>query len=89
MSGVHVRARLDRRDIDVEFAVDDGEVLAVLGPNGAGKSTMLQIISGLVQPDAGRVQLGSRVLTDTEARTFVAPHARGVAMLSQQPLLFP
>ncbi|MGE2836766.1 sulfate/molybdate ABC transporter ATP-binding protein [Mycobacterium sp. SMC-4] len=89
MSGVAVRARLDRRNLDVELAVDDGEVLAVLGPNGAGKSTVLQIISGLVQPDAGRVQLGSRVLTDTDAGTFVPPHARGVAMLSQQPLLFP
>lgn len=89
MNGLHVRARLDRRGLDVDFTVDDGSVLAVLGPNGAGKSTVLQIISGLIGPDAGRVQLGARTLTDTQTGTFVAPHARGVALLSQQPLLFP
>lgn len=89
MNGLRVRARQDRRGLDVDFTVHHGSVLAVLGPNGAGKSTVLQIISGLLGPDAGRVQLGARTLTDTETRTFVAPHDRGVALLSQQPLLFP
>ncbi|MGE2727974.1 sulfate/molybdate ABC transporter ATP-binding protein [Mycolicibacterium vaccae] len=89
MSGLQVRARVDRRGVDVEFSVDDGQVLAILGANGAGKTTALQVISGLVRPDAGQVRLNSRRLTDTERGTFVPPHARGVAMLSQQPLLFP
>ncbi|MGE2734255.1 sulfate/molybdate ABC transporter ATP-binding protein [Mycolicibacterium vaccae] len=89
MSGLHVRARVGRRGLDVEFCVDDGQILAVLGANGAGKTTALHVISGLVRPDAGQVRLGSRTLTDTERGTFVPPHARGVAMLSQQPLLFP
>lgn len=89
MSGLHVRARLDRRGLDVDLSVGEGEVLAILGPNGAGKTTVLQVISGLAAPDSGRVQLGARTLTDIERGTFVPPHARGVAMLAQQPLLFP
>lgn len=89
MSGVRVTARLAQRDVEFDVSLDDGEVLAVLGPNGAGKSTLLMLIAGLLRPDTGRVELGDTVLTDTDAGTFVPTHARGVAMLSQQAMLFP
>ncbi|TQF68613.1 ATP-binding cassette domain-containing protein [Rhodococcus spelaei] len=89
MSGVRVRARLDRRGVEFDVELADGEVLAVLGPNGAGKSTLLALIAGLLRPDHGTVSVGDEVLTDTETGVFVAPHARGVALLSQRPLLFP
>jgi len=39
----------------VSFDVRDGEVFGLLGPNGAGKSTTINMISGVLQPDAGRV----------------------------------
>lgn len=84
-----MQARLQQRDVEFDLAVDDGEVLAVLGPNGAGKSTLLQLIAGLTRPDQGWIELGGVAVTDTDTGTFVPPHARGVAMLSQQPLLFP
>ncbi|MGB5112416.1 MAG: ATP-binding cassette domain-containing protein [Mycobacterium sp.] len=89
MSGVTVQAVLRQRNVEFDVALGDGEVLAVLGPNGAGKSTLLQMIAGLLRPDAGRIELGGTVLTDTDAGTFVPPHARGVAMLSQRAMLFP
>ncbi|MDG4669304.1 ATP-binding cassette domain-containing protein [Mycobacterium sp. 236(2023)] len=89
MSGVRVQARLDERAVDFDVTVDDGEVLAVLGPNGVGKSTLLLLIAGLLRPDEGRVELGGSVVTDTATGTFVPAHARGVAMLSQQAMLFP
>ncbi|MFC9787321.1 sulfate/molybdate ABC transporter ATP-binding protein [Rhodococcus sp. NPDC127528] len=89
MSGVRVSARLDRRGVDFDVTIADGEVLAVLGPNGAGKSTLLSLIAGLLRPDRGTVTVGGDILTDTETGVFVAPHARGVALLSQRPLLFP
>ncbi|CAN5439196.1 ATP-binding cassette domain-containing protein [soil metagenome] len=89
MSSLGLRARTEQRDVQFDFALDDGDVLAVLGPNGAGKSTMLSLIAGLLRPDDGRITLGEDVVTDTEAGVFVKPHARGVAMLAQQALLFP
>ena len=89
MSGLRVQARVDQRDVAFDLTLADGEVLAVLGPNGAGKSTLLSLIAGLLRPDHGRVRLGSRVITDTDTGVFVPAHARGVAMLSQQALLFP
>jgi molybdate transport system ATP-binding protein len=89
MTGVRLRAVVESRDVDVEFGVAAGEVLAVLGPNGAGKSTALHVIAGLVRPDRGEVRVGDRVLTDTAARVHVATHDRRVGLLLQDPLLFP
>ena len=59
MSELQLRAVVADRQLDVEFSVSAGEVLAVLGPNGAGKSTALHVIAGLVRPDEGLVRLGT------------------------------
>ena len=40
----------------VNFAVGSGELRAVIGPNGAGKTTLINQISGLLSPDAGRIE---------------------------------
>jgi|SRR5271166_3134400 len=89
MSELRLRAVVADRNLDVEFSVSAGEVLAVLGPNGAGKSTALHVIAGLVRPDAGLVRLGDRVLTDTATGVNVPTHDRRVGLLLQDPLLFP
>ncbi|OBK10344.1 sulfate/molybdate ABC transporter ATP-binding protein [Mycobacterium asiaticum] len=89
MSELQLRAVVTDRDLDVEFSVSAGEVLAVLGPNGAGKSTALHVIAGLIRPDSGLVRLGDRVLTDTATGIHVPTHARRVGLLLQDPLLFP
>jgi molybdate transport system ATP-binding protein len=89
VTDVSVRAVVEKRGVDVEFAVAAGEVLAVLGPNGAGKSTTLHVIAGLVRPDDGVVRVGDRVLTDTATGTHIATHDRQVGLLLQDALLFP
>src|SRR3989442_6921775 len=40
-----------------------GESLGIMGPNGCGKTTLLDVISGFVRPDLGRVWLGGRDIT--------------------------
>jgi ABC-2 type transport system ATP-binding protein len=40
--------------VDLDLRVDPGEILGFLGPNGAGKSTTVKILTGLIQPTAGR-----------------------------------
>jgi branched-chain amino acid transport system ATP-binding protein len=42
---------------DVDFVVEEGEIVGVLGPNGAGKTTFFNCVSGFVTPDAGQVLL--------------------------------
>jgi branched-chain amino acid transport system ATP-binding protein len=40
---------------DLDFDVNDGEVLALIGPNGAGKTTTFHLITGFHRPDSGQV----------------------------------
>lgn len=47
---------------DVSLSVGRGEVVALVGENGAGKSTLKNIMSGLLGPDSGEIQLGKKVL---------------------------
>jgi branched-chain amino acid transport system ATP-binding protein len=42
---------------DVGLEVREGELLAVIGPNGAGKTTLFNLVSGLLRPTSGRVEL--------------------------------
>ncbi|MET7694058.1 MFS transporter [Streptomyces sp. NPDC005483] len=55
----------------VDFAVDEGEMVALLGVNGAGKSTLLRAISGLGLPDRGSIRYRGHDITyiDAERRT--------------------
>jgi ABC-type nitrate/sulfonate/bicarbonate transport system ATPase subunit len=50
-----------RRVLDrVSFSVPDGAFVSIIGPSGCGKSTTLNIIAGLVTPDAGHVEVAGR-----------------------------
>jgi ABC-2 type transport system ATP-binding protein len=44
---------------DVSFSLSKGSILAVLGPNGAGKTTLLKVISTLILPDKGTVEVNN------------------------------
>ena len=52
---------------DVDFTVDDGEMVALLGVNGAGKSTLLKVISGIGLPSAGSVRFRGEDITYLDA----------------------
>lgn len=45
----------------VSFSVDEGELVGYIGPNGAGKSTTVKILSGILTPDSGEVNVGGVV----------------------------
>ena len=85
------RAELARRGLEVAFDLADGERVALLGPNGAGKSSVLEILAGILRPDRGRAELDGRVMFDLGSGPgrWRPPWDRGVAMLAQDPLLFP
>ena len=48
----------------ISFEVHRGDVLGFLGPNGAGKTTAMKIITGFLEPDAGRVEVAGFAVAD-------------------------
>jgi branched-chain amino acid transport system ATP-binding protein len=70
---------------DVSLDIPAGTVFAIIGPNGAGKSTMLNLISGLYQPDAGTLSFGGTDLGGMAAHRRVR---LGIARTFQKIRLF-
>ncbi|MDE6406093.1 MAG: ATP-binding cassette domain-containing protein [Lachnospiraceae bacterium] len=54
---IHPRTEEIRAVNGVSFSVDKGEMLAFIGPNGAGKSTTIKMLTGILYPDGGRVEV--------------------------------
>jgi putative spermidine/putrescine transport system ATP-binding protein len=67
----------------VDLEIQAGEFFTLLGPSGSGKTTTLRLIAGFERPDAGRVELGGRDVSD------VPPYARDVNTVFQDYALFP
>ncbi|HEY3867068.1 MAG TPA: ABC transporter ATP-binding protein [Actinocrinis sp.] len=76
------RAIVDR----VGLAVAPGELLAVIGPNGAGKTSLFNLVTGLVRPSSGRIELGGRDVTRLPAHRRVRA---GLGRTFQTSSVFP
>ncbi len=69
----------------VDLSLYQGEHLAIIGPNGAGKTTFLNICTGYLKPQEGKVTLGNREITGRPPRDITR---MGVARAFQIPQLF-
>jgi len=73
---------------DVSLEVQAGEFVGIIGPNGAGKTTLFNLLSGLLTPTAGRVELAGRDVTgDSPFRRARAGLGRTFQVSSVFPLL--
>ncbi len=72
---------------DISFQVDEGERLSLIGPGGSGKSLILKIILGLMNPDAGVVQLFGKNMVDLD-EIEKQEVRKDVGMAFQQGALF-
>ncbi|WP_298191400.1 ATP-binding cassette domain-containing protein [Novosphingobium sp.] len=76
------------RTITCRFSAAAG-ITALVGPSGAGKSSVLEAISGLLRPVAGRIVVSGTVLYDSSSGVDLPPERRACGMVFQDLRLFP
>ncbi len=72
---------------DVSLRIEHGLLVCLLGPSGCGKTTTLRLIAGFVEPSAGEIAVGDRVVS-SPARTL-PPEVRKMSMIFQSYALWP
>ena len=71
---------------DIELSLPQGARYALIGPNGAGKTTLINLMTGMLAPNAGQIFLGEDDITALEPQERVR---RGLARTFQINTLFP
>ena len=71
---------------DIELSLPKGVRYALIGPNGAGKTTLINLMTGMLKPNAGQIFLGGEDITALEPQERVR---RGLARTFQINSLFP
>ncbi|MGA9756598.1 MAG: ATP-binding cassette domain-containing protein [Desulfobaccales bacterium] len=89
---VEVKKRLTSQGrvfaLEVDF-VAESERLVLFGPSGSGKTLTLQLLAGVLTPDAGRIIVGDLVLFDKEKNVNVPARRRAIGYVPQDYALFP
>ena len=88
MLEVDVKRRLGDFGIEARFSSDKG-VTALFGRSGAGKTSIVNMVSGLLKPDEGRIEVGGHVLFDSGAGIDLPPWKRRIGYVFQEGRLFP
>jgi branched-chain amino acid transport system ATP-binding protein len=71
---------------DVSFTIADGELIGLIGPNGSGKTTLINVLSGHLAPDSGRVTLDDRAIDGLRPEVLAR---QGVMRTFQLTRVFP
>lgn len=87
LSVTELRKRYGKKVVvdDVNLELKKGEIVGLLGPNGAGKTTTFYMITGMIQPNRGRIFLGDEDITDLP---MYKRARKGIGYLAQEPSIF-
>ena len=85
---VDIDHRREQFHLQVRFVSEPG-LTALFGRSGSGKTTLIDIVSGLIRPQHGRITIDGQVLVDTERGIFVPRHRRRLGYVFQESRLFP
>jgi molybdate transport system ATP-binding protein len=83
-----VRKSFGAFTLETDFSVS-GEQVGIFGESGSGKSTMVGLLAGLSVPDEGEIHLDGECLFSSRRGICLPPQQRRVAIVFQQPCLFP
>ena len=71
----------------ISLAVEHGEFVCLLGPSGCGKTTTLRMIAGFIEPDAGQIRVGGKVVSSPGS--VIPPERRNMSMIFQSYAVWP
>jgi len=80
---------LGKMQLDVEFTIQEGELVTLYGPSGAGKTTVLRMLCGLSSPDEGRICVLGQPWLDSAKKINLKPQHRDIGIVFQDYALFP
>jgi iron(III) transport system ATP-binding protein len=72
---------------DISLTIEHGKLVCLLGPSGCGKTTTLRLLAGFVDPSAGEIRVGDKLIS-SPANT-VPPERRNMSMIFQSYALWP
>ena len=75
--------------LDLKIQAKPGEILVLMGENGAGKSTVLNLLSGLLNPDTGSIRLNGKSFFESTSGVSVPVEARNIGYVLQNSTAFP
>ncbi len=73
----------------IKTSLEQGELTVLYGPSGAGKTSILRMISGLMQPDKGIIEVGGETWFDSNQKINLKTQKRNIGMVFQDYSLFP
>lgn len=85
---VDIKRKLGEFNLDIHFQ-GNSKRIGILGASGCGKSMTLKSIAGIETPDEGRIQIGDKLLFDSEKKLNLKPQKRNIGYLFQNYALFP
>jgi len=85
---VNIKKNFKKFTLDVSFE-SDNDTIGILGRSGSGKSLTLKCISGLEDPDEGKIVFNGKVFFDSERKINLPPRERKIGFLFQNYALFP
>ncbi len=77
------------RTFHLKTEIPSRGITAIFGRSGAGKTTLINLVSGLVTPDSGRIEVAQRVLFDSASKLNLPIEKRKVGYVFQDARLFP
>jgi molybdate transport system ATP-binding protein len=86
---LHLRDGRRSFQLEVDFQVHPGELMALTGPSGSGKTTVLRILAGLENRAKGQLIFQGEVWQDSSKRLFLPPQQRSIGVVFQDYALFP
>ena len=93
MITIDVNKKLQSNDgemnLAIKLTIQKGELVTLYGDSGAGKTSTLRILSGLLNPDSGKVEVNDEVWFDSSKKINLKPQRRGIGYVFQDYALFP